>query len=293
MKRVRVGSRDSRLAIVQAQKVMEAIQRFDPCIQIELITMKTTGDRILDRTLDQIGGKGLFVKELDEALLRGDVDITVHSYKDLPVQIHPDLPVVALSEREDARDVLIFPEGIAEGERPVGCSSKRRMLQLKELGFDAIAPLRGNVLTRLKKLDDGEYRAIVLAAAGIRRLGLADRISRFFSVSEIIPAAGQGILAVQARKGEDTGYLKYFHSAVSAIVSQAERAFITALNSGCSSPVAAYAYLEGDTLVLSGLYADEEKMVPVRGVHSGPLADAEKIGIELAHRLAKEAGRTI
>lgn len=270
--------------------VIDAIKNYDRNINTELITMKTTGDRILDKTLDKIGGKGLFVKELDEALKNGAVDITVHSYKDMPMEIDEDLPVVAVSIREDERDVLILPEKNACNEKPLGCSSKRRILQLKELGFLNIEPLRGNVITRIKKLDSGEYGGIVLAAAGIKRLGFEERISRYFTVDEIIPAACQGIIAVQARKGEDTSFLKYFHNHSSVVISQAERAFVTALNGGCSSPVAAYAYIKKGLLVLNGLYANLEKRIAVRGTQCGSLEQAVSIGKELAKSL-KERGK--
>lgn len=288
MKIVKVGSRDSKLAVIQAQMVIEAIKNYDRSICTELVTMKTTGDKILDQTLDQIGGKGLFVKELDEALLQGAVDITVHSYKDMPMVIHPELPVVAVSEREDERDVLILPKTEADPGKPLGCSSKRRTLQLQELGFDRIEPLRGNVITRLRKLDEGAYRGIVLAAAGIKRLGLEERISRYFTAEEIMPAACQGILAVQARKGEDTAYLSGFHSQRSKVISDAERAFVTALDGGCSSPVAAHACFEGSRLVLKGLYVNEANGIAVRGVQDGRAEEAAKMGISLARRLKGE-----
>jgi len=288
MKTVRVGSRDSKLAVIQAQMVIDAIKNFDSSIKTELVTMKTTGDKILDKTLDTIGGKGLFVKELDEALQNGDVDITVHSYKDMPMEINAELPVVAVSEREDGRDVLILPVTEGDKSKPLGCSSKRRTLQLKELGFDNIEPLRGNVITRLEKLDNGEYRGITLAAAGIKRLGLENRISRYFTVEEIMPAACQGIIAVQARKGEQTNYLANFHSIRSKFISDAERAFVAALDGGCSSPVAAYAYFEGEKLVLKGLYVNEEKNISIKGTESGRAEDAVKMGILLAKRLKGE-----
>lgn len=288
MKTVRVGSRDSKLAVIQAQMVIKAINTYDSSIKTELITMKTTGDRILDKTLDKIGGKGLFVKELDEALLNGDVDITVHSYKDMPMEINSELPVVAVSEREDERDVLILPITGGDSGKPLGCSSKRRMLQLQQLGFDNIGPLRGNVVTRLKKLDNGEYRGIILAAAGIKRLKLEQRITKYFTAEEIMPAACQGFIAVQARKGEDTHYLANFRNARSKIVSDAERAFVAALDGGCSSPVAAYAYFENNRLVLNGLYVNEEKKVALKGVEYGTAENAVEMGILLAKRLKGE-----
>lgn len=288
MRTVRVGSRDSKLAIIQAKLVMDAIERYDKNIKTELITMKTTGDKILDKSLDKIGGKGLFVKELDDALLSNKVDITVHSYKDIPMEINPDLPIVAVSEREDARDVLILPKTERDESKPVGCSSKRRTIQLTQLGYNNIAPIRGNVVSRLNKLDEGKYSALVLAAAGIKRLGLLDRIYKFFSTEEIMPAACQGIIAVQARKGEDVDYLKGFHCEKSKYISDAERAFVAALDGGCSSPVAAYAQIQDGIIILNGLYVDEEKGIMRRGNMSGFIKDAVKIGESLARKLKEE-----
>lgn len=285
MRTIRVGSRDSKLAVIQAQMVIDAIKQFDPSITTELVLMKTTGDKILDKTLDKIGGKGLFVKELDEALIDNLVDITVHSGKDLPMQLNPQLPIVALSKREDERDVLIKPLNNAYPNMPVGCSSKRRRIQLAELGYQDIIPLRGNVITRLQKLDRGEYSAIVLAAAGIKRLGLTDRISQFFTTQQIMPAACQGIIAVQARAGEDTTYLEHFHAPESALIATAERAFVATLDGGCSSPIAAYARLINGQITVEGLYVDEAHNIMRKGMVSGSPEQATQLGATLAHNL--------
>ena len=287
MKIVRVGSRDSKLAVIQSELVMKAIESYDKNIKTELITMKTTGDKILDMSLDKIGGKGLFVKELDDALLENMVDITVHSYKDMPMEVNDELPIVAVSEREDARDVLILPKTQIDETKPIGCSSKRRVLQLSELGYKHTAPIRGNVITRLRKLDEGEFSALVLAAAGIKRLNLGERIHKFFSTEEVMPAACQGIIAVQARKGENVDFLKGFHSEESRYIADAERAFIAALDGGCSSPVAAYAQIKNEKLVLKGLYVDEEKGIMRKGSLSGEINDAKNIGTALAEQLKK------
>ena len=210
MKTIRVGSRESRLAVVQSELVMDAIRAAHPEVGLELVTMKTTGDKILDRTLDKVGGKGLFVKELDAALLDGRVDLTVHSCKDLPMEEDPRIPLAGFSRREDPRDVLVLPQGAEELDpsRPIGCASARRAVQLRALfpGV-AVAPVRGNVLTRLRKLDEGQFSALVLAAAGLKRLGLEERITRYFTVEELLPAAGQGILALQTRAGEELSCL--------------------------------------------------------------------------------------
>lgn len=290
--KLKVGSRESRLAVIQSQMVIRAIQNYDPTVEVELVTMKTTGDLILNQTLDKIGGKGLFVKELDRALLSGEVDLTVHSLKDLPAEIDPRLPVVAVSGREDPRDVLVLPEGITELDwtKPIGCSSARRRVQLKRLYPQCqIAPIRGNVLTRLEKLDRGEFSALVLAAAGLKRLGLVQRISRIFEPEELLPAACQGILAVQARTEFDRSLLSGFHDSGAFTVVQAERSFIKALDGGCSSPVAAYGRLEGGRIFLSGLYADETAGIFETGTLDAPVQEAEKLGRALAMKLKGSA----
>jgi hydroxymethylbilane synthase len=288
-KKTRVGSRESRLAVLQAQIVIDAIKRYDPSIETELVTMKTSGDMELTKSLDSIGGKGLFVKELDRALLDRKVDITVHSFKDMPMEVNSALPIVAVSRREDPRDVLILPRGVQDSAKPYGCSSARRKLQLRTLFENSsVEPVRGNVLTRLEKLDRGEYSALVLAAAGIIRLGLKERISRYFSTEEMIPAACQGIIAVQARRGENTEFLRLFHSVDSWDASLAERKFVNTLDGGCSSPVAAYAEISGNEMKLYGLFVNENMEIR-KGLICGDRADAEKLGFELAKKL--RAGR--
>ena len=290
MKKLVVGSRESRLAVIQTQLAIQAIRACQPGLEVELLTMKTTGDKILDRTLDQVGGKGLFVKELDAALLAGRVDLTVHSSKDLPMETDPRLPLVAFSRRADPRDALVLPAGVTELDpaKPIGCSSLRRQLQLKAL-FPQMktAPVRGNVLTRLEKLDRGEYAALVLAAAGLERLGLAGRVSRYFSVEEMLPAAGQGILAVQARADFDPACLREFNDPDSRDCLLAERAFVRALDGGCSSPVAAYATVDGEALTLTGLYVDSHGEAR-RQTISGPRGQGERLGAALAQDMRRE-----
>lgn len=295
MKKIKVGSRDSKLAIIQSEMVIDAIRRCDPTIQIELVTMKTTGDKILYKSLDKIGGKGLFVKELDQALYNGEVDITVHSYKDMPLEENSKLPVIALSKREDARDVLILPGHLRGKEQAgiknsgvIGSSSLRRKLQLRDLYPDCnIAPIRGNVQTRINKLENGEFSAIVLAAAGIKRLGLENCINKYFSIDEIIPAASQGIIAVQGREGESFDYLKIFNNEDSHFISLAERSFVKVLDGGCSSPVGAYAELDKDEIILKGLYYDEATDEIIKGSMRGNKHSAIELGLELAGKLGK------
>lgn len=282
---IRVGSRDSRLAVAQAEEVMV---RLGGCT---LVTMKTTGDRILDRTLDQVGGKGLFVKELDRALAAGKVDLTVHSLKDVPMEQPDGLPLIAFPPRADARDVLVLPkDGVWDKAKPIGCSSARRRVQLNRLFPETeVKPVRGNVQTRLAKLDAGEYGALVLAAAGLHRLGLQGRISRYFSPEEMLPAAGQGILTVQARAGELDSVVPLIDDAETHACALAERAFIRALGGGCFAPAAAYAVIEDGVLRLSGLYVSADERILQRGARTGRPEDGEALGAALAHELREQA----
>ena len=288
--KLRIGSRESRLAVIQSQMVMELIAAAEPAAELELVTMKTTGDKILDKTLDKIGGKGLFVRELDQALREEKADFTVHSLKDMPMEVPEDLPLAAFSSREDPRDVLVLPEGVEELDvsKPIGCSSRRRQLQLKKLFPDMdIQPVRGNIQTRLAKLEAGQFSALVLAAAGLKRLGLEGRISRYFTTEEILPAAGQGILVVQTRKGMDTQCLRLVQDEKTACCAKAERAFVRALDGGCSSPVAAHAVVEGEKLTLTGFYVSPDERIQRKGSISGGLTEAETLGSTLA-RILKE-----
>lgn len=292
MRQIIIGSRESRLAVVQTEMVLDYIRKNCPDIQAEILTMKTTGDKILDRTLDQIGGKGLFVKELDLALSQGRTQLSVHSLKDMPMEVPEELPLIGFSKREDERDVLVLPEGVKElnPSLPIGCSSKRRTLQLQKLFPDMeIKSVRGNVLTRLKKLDGGEYSALVLAAAGLKRLGLENRISRYFTVEEILPAAGQGVLAIQGKKGIDYGFLSGFFDRNTTYAVLAERAFVRQLDGGCSSPVAAHAVMEEGELVLTGLYYEEESGTYMKMSRRGQAEEAEELGTALAEEIKRSA----
>ncbi len=295
MKKVVIGSRESRLAVVQSEQVRDYIRRRDSSLEVEILTMKTTGDKILDKTLDQIGGKGLFVKELDLALLAHKSDISVHSLKDMPMEVPVELPLVAFSRREDPRDVLVLPEGAdkLDESKPVGCSSRRRILQLRELYPNLTCKsVRGNVQTRLAKLDGGAYGALILAAAGLKRLGLEYRISRYFEPEEMIPAAGQGILAVQARAGADVSYLDGYQDEDSYYAALGERAFVRYLNGGCSSPVAAHGRIRGEELTLLGLYYEEETGKYKKGRITGEKQKAETLGIALAKELLQACRMT-
>lgn len=298
MRKIRVGSRDSKLAIDQTKLVMDAIAEGNSDIELELITMKTTGDKILDKTLDKVGGKGLFVKELDDALRSGQVDITVHSLKDMPMEVPEDLPLLAFFKRGNPYDAIVLPEGkkdekdIVDAELPLGSSSRRRALQIMETfpGKD-IKPVRGNVLTRLRKLDDGEYSALMLASSGLERLGLQDRISRVIKEDEVIPAAGQGTLVVQGRAGEDYSFLDVVDDEVTRLESTAERAFVSALDGGCSSPIGGFARVEGTKtggrLRLWGFYAESDESRSARGYVEREYSCEQDI-VDAARQLAFE-----
>jgi hydroxymethylbilane synthase len=250
MKVIKVGSRESVLAVTQSNIIINDLNKMFPDYTTELVTMKTTGDKILDKTLDKIGGKGLFVRELDLALTDGRVDITVHSLKDMPMETDENLPITAYSKRENPFDVLVLPEnGIFDKSKPIGCASARRSVQLASLYPDvAVKPVRGNVQTRLKKLESGEFSALVLAAAGLKRLGLEDRIARVFTADEMLPAAGQGIIAVQCKRNGGFDFVSQISDNDSEVCAIAERACIKKLNGGCSSPAAAFCNIEGDKL---------------------------------------------
>lgn len=282
---IRIGSRDSKLAVIQSEIIKRQIQQKHPEIQVELITMKTTGDMILDQSLESIGGKGLFVKELDKALIDGRIDISVHSLKDMPMETPEELPILAYSKREDPRDALIFKPG-ATGipeDGVIGSSSKRRMLQVQKL-YPActFTGIRGNVQTRLRKLSEENFDGTILAAAGLRRLEMEKHIGRIFSIEEVLPAAGQGILAVQGRKGEETDFLELIDHRESHIAALAEREYVKALDGGCSSPVAAYGEVVGNELKLTGLFYDEASNQYRIGTTLGDADKAQELGEYLA-----------
>lgn len=285
---IRVGSRESRLAVIQSRIVMELIEKNHPEIKTELVTMKTTGDIILDRTLDKIGGKGLFVKELDKALLAGEIDLSVHSLKDMPMEVPEELPLLAFSKRENPADVMVFPKGChsRDPSKPIGSSSMRRNLQLSALypGCETKS-VRGNVMTRLSKLDGGEYGALVLAYAGLARLELADRIGYCFTPEEMIPAAGQGILAIQGRGGEDYSFLDCINDRNAELEAKAERAFVRYLDGGCSSPIGAFSVVEDGQIHIRGLYY-EEGAWRTGGIR-GSADRGEALAVELAKGLSE------
>lgn len=282
MKTIKVASRKSKLAVIQSEIIIKLINKFFPEYKTELVTMTTTGDIRQDISLDKIGGRGLFVKELDMALLNGEADISVHSLKDMPLETSKELPVVAYSKREAPFDVLVLPKNGKFDLSAVGCSSNRRASQFKKLYPDAnILPIRGNVPTRIEKLDRGEYSAIILAQAGLERLGMTERISKVFAPAEMVPAAGQGIIAVQCRKGFE--FLSKITDEEAEICAKAELACIKALGGGCSVPAGVYAVIEGEKLHIYG-YHSKNGIFAKRELY-GDISNPKKLGEKMAEEL--------
>lgn len=294
---IRVGSRESKLAMVQTHMIIDQIKMKFPKLEFEIISLKTTGDIILDRSLDKIGGKGLFIKELEQALIDGTVDMAVHSMKDLPAEIHEELMIAAVSKREDPRDALLtLKRGGLEtlsNAAIVGTSSARREVQLRDLRPDLhVKLLRGNVITRINKLENGEYDGIILALAGLKRLGLESRCDECFDVKEMIPAVGQGILGIEVRKGADIDFLlESIHDEESFSALTAERAYMIKLEGGCSTPIAAYATIEGENMRVNGMLALADKSKLVRASIEGKRSEARILGEKLADIILEKLGQ--
>ena len=296
---LRIGTRGSPLALVQARTVRERLAAAlgRPADTIELKIIRTTGDTIIDRPLAEEGGKGLFTKEIEEALIRGDIDLAVHSAKDMPTFLPKGLILAACLEREDPRDVFISAKAkniaaLPQGAK-VGTASLRRQAIMKRARPDLeVAPLRGNVETRLRKLDDGEADAIILALAGLRRLGLEGRATRIMSADEFLPAAGQGAIAIETREDDaETRALlaKIDHSDTSTAVA-AERAFLAVLDGSCKTPIGAHAIIEGETLRFRGLIARPDGSAAHDIAATGARSDAVQIGESCARELKQRAG---
>lgn len=297
--RIVIGTRASKLALAQAALVSAALQQAWPGLSIHLEHIITRGDIILDRPLSAIGGKGLFVTEFEQALRAGRIDMAVHSAKDLPAELPPDMALPALPARASPLDALVARAGLRLAELPagarVGTGSLRRACQLRAQRPDLrVADLRGNVDTRLRKLRAGEYDAIVLAAAGLQRLGLAHEASELLPLEVMLPAAGQGALAIEARAGDaaTAALLAPLDDRPTRLAVLAERAFLAQIGGGCHVPVAAYAELAGDTLQLRGLIGARAGQA-VRGAHRGPADDPAGLGRALASALLAAGGRAL
>lgn len=291
---VRIASRGSRLALAQSESVRRSLAVAWPDRRFEVVRIETRGDRELERPLPQIGGKGLFTEALERALLAGDVDLAVHSLKDLPTDLAPGLKVGAVSEREDPRDVWIARAGGAlelgtlEAGSTVGTSSERRRAQILARRADVkVESVRGNVETRVRKLDEGRYDALIMAAAGLRRLGLAERITSFLEPPGWLPAPGQGAVAIESRLDdpETDRLLEPIEDDTARAETEAERSLLATLRGGCQVPVGAWARAAGDALALHALVATPDGSRLVRGQTSGSRSEAVKLGRELAEEL--------
>jgi hydroxymethylbilane synthase len=297
---IRIATRKSALALWQAEHVAARLRELDGIGRVELVPMSTRGDEILDRSLQKVGGKGLFIKELELALAEGRADIAVHSMKDVPARLPDGFAIAAVLERANPADALVGRnlmrlEALDAGAR-VGSSSLRRQAQLKRLRPDlCIEPLRGNVNTRLAKLAAGDFDAIILAAAGLERLGLAAHISQLFTAEEMLPAAAQGVLGLECRA--DSHRLKesiaVLNDAATAATTAAERAIAERFNASCQSPVAAYARLSGDELTLTALVATPDGRVCLRDSLCGKADSAVATGRALAERMLGHGAREI
>ncbi len=291
-KKIRIGTRASKLALWQANWVRSEIERHHPDTEVELVRIKTTGDRITDVPLAKVGGKGLFVKEIEDALLNGKVDLAVHSMKDVPTVLPEGLWLRAVTEREDARDVVVARNGrrlldLPSGAR-IGTSSLRRQAQLLMLRPDfEVLQLRGNLDTRLRKLDEGIYDAVILAGAGIKRLGWTDRITEYLEPDRLLPAIGQGALGIETRVDDEfiNGLVAFFDHPPTSTAVRAERAMLKRLEGGCQVPIAAYGTVEKEALTLTGLVATTDGRKVLKDAVEGRTDRAEELGTILAERL--------
>jgi hydroxymethylbilane synthase len=291
-----IGSRGSKLALWQAEHARDRLRLLNPTLDIRIEIIKTTGD-VKSDPLSVIGGKGVFTKELEDALLDGRIDLAVHSLKDLPTILPSGLSISAICEREDARDALVLRSDLRIEDSSllnlpqhavVGTSSQRRLAQLKALRGDVVVKdLRGNVDTRIRKLDEGQYDAVILASAGLVRLGLRDRIAARIAIGEILPAVGQGAIGIETRSDDEfavemTARLDHRETRLACL---AERAFLRGLGGGCQLPIAAHAVIDGEQLMIDGLVARPDGSEILRDSLSGSINQAEDIGSELAARL--------
>lgn len=300
MNKLVIATRESKLAVTQANLIKSLLEEYHPELSVELLGITTKGDKIQDRPLAEVGGKGLFLKELQQALLEKKADIAVHSAKDVPVEEFSGLCFTAFCQRQDPRDVLVskkyknftsLPKGAI-----VGTSSCRRKAQLLSHRPDLnIQDLRGNVDTRLKKLHNGDYDAIVLAAAGLIRLGLKDQITEYFATDFMLPAVGQGALIIEARSDdkETLELVKCLHEPKVASQVQAERGFTKALQGDCYSPIGVHAAIEKSQIILNGLVVSPDGIKKVRAKQSAPIKEAQKLAAELASHILELGGREI
>ncbi len=299
LKELRIGTRASQLALWQANWVKSELEKRYPGITVSLVKIKTMGDKILDVPLAQVGGKGLFVKEIEEAMLRGEIDIAVHSMKDVPTEFPEGLGLYCITEREDPRDAVIS-RGVKFADLPqgarVGTSALRRQAQLLKVRPDLeMVVIRGNVETRIRKLETEKLDAVILAAAGLKRLGFTDKVTEYLSTDLSIPTIGQGALGIECRLDNEAvkETIAFFNHPDTAHAVRAERALLWRCEGGCQVPIAAYGKVAGDELTLTGFIASVDGKRSVRESITGPAVDGEKLGIALAERLLKAGAHEI
>ncbi len=300
LRRLRVGSRGSRLALVQAHSILDAIREKHPGIEVDLEIIQTQGDRVTDRPLSRMGASGLFIKEIESALLEGRIDLAVHSMKDLPSKLSPGLALAVTTERADPRDALVSRTATDIQTLPksaaVATGSLRRRSQLLVRRPDLeVVDLRGNVPTRLEKFDRSTWEAVVLAGAGLARLGLTDRIRSYIPVEDMLPAGGQGALAVETRADEDeiVELLGFLHHLPTALAVACERAFLARLEGGCQVPIGAYAEVRKRSLLLRGYVGSVDGTRHVRREIEGNPDRADELGVELAETMIAEGAEEI
>ncbi|WP_028580387.1 hydroxymethylbilane synthase [Desulfogranum japonicum] len=297
---LRIGTRASELAVTQSEWVGKQITAAYPEISIELVKIKTKGDKILDVPLAKVGGKGLFVKEIEDAMLAGEVDLAVHSMKDVPTELPDGLHVPIVPVREIPQDAFVSDKYNSLAELPegstVGTSSLRRKAQLTALRPDlVITDLRGNLQTRLKKMEDGLYDAIILAGAGLQRMGMQAHIRTLFSPEQMLPAIGQGALGIELRKSDTQLFeiLQTLHDHTTAIAVTAERAFLLRLEGGCQVPIGAYAVVDKEQVSLTGLIASIDGTILLKETGAAPTHQAAELGKKLAESLLQQGGKAI
>jgi len=297
---IRIATRKSALALWQAEHVAALLRNLPEVDDVELVPLSTRGDEILDRSLQKIGGKGLFIKELEVAMQNGEANIAVHSMKDVPAEMPEGFCLAAMLERANHADALVSPNGQQLSDLPdgalVGSSSLRRQAQLKMMRPDLrIEPLRGNVNTRLAKLDNGDYDAIILAAAGLERLEFDERISQLFTPEQMLPAAAQGVVGIECLEDatELRAVLAQLNHAESVQTTLAERAIARVLEASCQSPVATFAVIEGESMIVSALVAMPDGSESIRDRIDGAPGDAERLGEQLAQRLLERGARQL
>ena len=290
--KIRIATRKSALALWQAEHVAALLRDLPEVDEVDLVPLSTRGDEILDRSLQKIGGKGLFIKELEVAMQRGEADIAVHSMKDVPAEMPTGFCLAAMLERANHADALVSPNGEQLADLPegalIGSSSLRRQAQLRMMRPDLrIEPLRGNVNTRLAKLDNGDYDAIILAAAGLERLEFDERISQLFTPDQMLPAAAQGVVGIECLENatELRAVLAQLSHGTSVQTTLAERAIARVLDASCQSPVATYAVVDGDAMNVTALVAMPDGSRSIRETVSGAAAEAEQLGELLANKL--------